>query len=392
MPDRQASLSPALPVNGSDFDPRLRAVYMDGRDVLGDVEWFDAHTHIGQNDPDGRKATPEEILGGLDQAGHQRAMLFAMHEPDGYTAANDAVLAACAASRGRLVPLARIAPNDRRAIEEAKRCLAAGAVGFKLHPRSDAFGLPHPVVEEVVALADERRAPVLFHAGRGIPHLGEAVVELARRYRGARLILAHAGISDLGWIAEDAARLDNLFFDTAWWNVADQLQLYATIPPARILYASDMPYGPGIFAAFCFLRVARAVGHGPQALRSIAGGQLTRVVAGEDPIDVGPAPGVHAVGERVIEAERVVSYCSVALQVAFRGLDPAEPIALARLACQTRRDGTVGSLMAYVDELLTIAQENGRARPEVPYAMMPATLLAMVIAGTPEVGPPVAAV
>jgi uncharacterized protein len=381
-----------LPVNGSDFDPRLSPVYLDGRDVLGEAEWFDAHTHIGQNDPDGRKATAEEIIGGLDQAGHRRGMVFAMHEPDGYSAANDAVLAAAAASGGRLVPLARIAPNDPGAVAEAERCLAAGAAGFKLHPRSDEFGLPHPVVDEVVALAHERRAPVLFHAGRGIPHLGEAVVDLARRYHGARLILAHAGIRDLGWIAEDATKLDNLFFDTAWWNVADQLQLYATIPPGRILYASDMPYGPGIFAAFCFLRVARAVGHAPDALRAIAGGQLARVVAGEDPLDVGPAPGVHAVGERVIEAERVVSYCSVSLQLAFRGLDPAEPISLARLACQTRRDGDVGSLLRYVDGLLTVAQENGRARPDVPFAVMPATLLAMVIAGTPEVGTPRAAV
>jgi len=381
-----------LPVNGSDFDPRLSPVYLDGRDVLGEAEWFDAHTHIGQNDPDGRKATAKEIIGGLDQAGHRRGMVFAMHEPDGYSAANDAVLAAAAASGGRLVPLARIAPNDPGAVAEAERCLAAGAAGFKLHPRSDEFGLPHPVVDEVVALAHERRAPVLFHAGRGIPHLGEAVVDLARRYHGARLILAHAGISDLGWIAEDATKLDNLFFDTAWWNVADQLQLYATIPPGHILYASDMPYGPGIFAAFCFLRVARAVGHAPDALRAIAGGQLARVVAGEDPLDVGPAPGVHAVGERVIEAERVVSYCSVSLQLAFRGLDPAEPISLARLACQTRRDGDVGSLLRYVDGLLTIAQENGRARPDVPFAVMPATLLAMVIAGTPEVGTPRAAV
>jgi hypothetical protein len=381
-----------LPVNGSDFDPRLHPVYLDGRDVLGEAAWFDAHTHIGQNDPDGRKATAEEIIGGLDQAGHQRGMVFAMHEPDGYSAANDAVLEAAAASGGRLVPLARIAPNDPGAVAEAQRCLAAGAAGFKLHPRSDAFGLPHPVVDEVVALAHERRAPVLFHAGRGIPHLGEAVVDLARRYHGARLILAHAGISDLGWIAEDAAKLDNLFFDTAWWNVADQLQLYATIPPGRILYASDMPYGPGIFAAFCFLRVARAVGHGPEALRAIAGGQLDRVVAGEDPLDVGPAPGVHAVGERVIEAERVVSYCSVSLQLAFRGFDPGESISLARLACQTRRDGNVGSLLRYADGLLAIAQENGSARPEMPFAMMPATLLAMVIAGTPAVGVPAAAV
>ena len=264
------SLRRAVPVNASQFDQRLLPVFLDGRDHLAKDDWFDAHTHIGQNDPDGRKATPEEILGGLDAAGHRRAMLFAMHEPDGYPAANDAVLAAAAASEGRFVALARIAPNSEGAVAEARRCLEAGASGFKLHPRSDAFGLPHPVVEEVVALADERRAPVLFHAGRGIPHLGEAVVDLARRYPGARLILAHAGISDLGWIADEATALDNLFFDTAWWNVADQLQLYTTIPPGRILYASDMPYAPGLLASFVFLRVARAVGHGPDVIRSIA--------------------------------------------------------------------------------------------------------------------------
>jgi uncharacterized protein len=377
-----------VPVNGSDFDPRLLPVYLDGREVLGDVTWFDAHTHIGQNDPDGRKATAEEILGGLDAAHHQRALVFAMHEPDGYRAANDASLAAAAGSGGRLQALARVAPNLDGALEEAQRCLEAGARGFKLHPRSDAFGLPHPVVEEVVALAHEARAPVLFHAGRGIPHLGESVVELARRYPGARLILAHAGISDLGWIAEFSPELPNLFFDTAWWNVADQLQMYTTIPPGQILYASDMPYGPGLLAAFVFMRVARAVGHQPEVLRSIAGEQLARVVAGEEPIDAGPAPGVHAVGERVIEAERVVSYCAAALQVGFRGMDPAEPIALARLACRTSRDGDVRRLLTYVDGLLEIAQESAAAKPDVPVAVMPGALIAMVLAGTPEAGVP----
>jgi uncharacterized protein len=360
--------------------------------VLGDAEWFDAHTHIGENDPDGRKATPEEIIGGLDQAGHGRALVFPMHEPDGYGPANDAVLRAAAQSGGRLMPLARVSPHHEDAVAEAERCLENGARGFKLHPRSDDFQLPHPAVDRIVALADERRMPVLFHAGRGIPHLGEAVVDLARTYPGARLILAHAGISDLGWIARDAAELPNLLFDTAWWLVADHLQLYATIPPGQILYASDMPYGPGLSTAFIFVRVARAVGLPPEALRAIAGGQLARVVAGEDPLDVGPAPGVHAVGERVIEAERVVSYCSVSLQLAFRGFDPSESIALARLACQTRRDGNVGSLLRYADGLLAIAQENGIARPEMPFAMMPATLLAMVSAGTPEVGVPATAV
>jgi hypothetical protein len=376
-----------VPVNGSQFDPRLLPVFLDGREALGDAEWFDAHTHIGQNDPDGRKATPKEILGGLDAAGHQRALLFAMHEPDGYAQANDAVLAAAATSNGRLEALARIAPNAEDALAEARRCLEAGARGFKLHPRSDAFGLPHPVV-----VAHEARAPVLFHAGRGIPHLGEAVVDLARRYPGARLILAHAGISDLGWIADEAVVLENLFFDTAWWNVADQLQLYTSIPPGRILYASDMPYAPGLLAAYVFLRVARAVGHGPEVMRSIAGEQLARIVAGEQPADLGPAPGPQAVGRRVIETERVVTYCAIGLQVAFRGMDPAEPIALARLACRTCRDGDVAALLSYVDALLAIGQESALAQPDVPFAIMPATLLAMVLAGTPEAGLPAAAV
>src|SRR5919197_4093328 len=269
-----------MPVNASQFDPALVPLFFGGREELGEADWFDAHTHIGQNDPDGRRATPEEILAGLDAAGHRRALVFAMHEPDGYRHANDAGLAAAAASGGRLLPLARVSPHAEDAVAEAERCLRLGARGFKLHPRSDAFGLPHPEVERVVALAHEHRAPVLFHAGRGIPNLGEAVVDLARRYPGARLILAHAGITDLGWIAPQLGELPNVFFDTAWWSIADLLQLFSTVPPGHILYASDMPYGPGVTTAFLFGRCADAVGLGDEARRAIAGAQLERVVGG----------------------------------------------------------------------------------------------------------------
>jgi uncharacterized protein len=357
-------------------------------DVPG-LALFDAHTHVGANDPDGFKQTIDELLAALSPA-DSRALVFPMHEPDGYAPANDMVIAAAAASGGRLMPLARVSPHHEDALAEARRALDAGARGFKLHPRSDEFELPHPAVEQIVALAAEGRMPVLFHAGRGIPHLGEAVVDYARRYPGARLILAHAGISDLSWIARDAEELPNLFFDTAWWLVADHLQLFATIPPARILYASDMPYGPGLSTAFIFQRVARAVGLGPDAMRAIAGGQLARLMAGEEPVDLGPAPGPEAVGPRVIEAERVVSYCASAVQLAFRGIDPSESLGLARLACRTGRHDEIGGLLHYVDRLLEIAQENLAAAPESPRAMAPATLLAITIAGTPTAGIPAA--
>jgi uncharacterized protein len=115
-------------------------------------------------------------------------------------------------------------------------------------------------------------------------------------------------------------------------------------------------------------------------------------VPGKGPAGVAPAPGHEAVGRRVIEAERVVSYCAAGLQVAFRGMDPSEPIALARLACRTCRDGDVSELLSYVDALLAIGQQSAAAHPDVPFAIMPGTLLAMVIAGTPEAGLPAVAV
>ena len=55
---------------------------------------IDAHTHMGHADPDGTRADPEEIVAGLDAARQQRALIFAMQEPEGYEGPNDAVLAA----------------------------------------------------------------------------------------------------------------------------------------------------------------------------------------------------------------------------------------------------------------------------------------------------------
>lgn len=352
--------------------------------------WFDAHTHIGQNDPDGQTATPDEILAGLDAAGHQRALTFAMHEPDGYRDANDVVLAACAASDGRLLPLARVAPRRPDAVAEAERCLEAGARGFKLHPRSDAFLLTEPAVERIVALAAERRMPVLFHAGRGIPELGFAAVELAERYPDARLILAHAAVSDLGLIAEPATRLPNLFFDTAWWHPGDLLQLFATVPSARILYASDMPYGPGLFSAFAAMRCAAAVGMSRPAIDLMIGGQLDRIIRGEDPLDGDPAPARAVLGPRFVAGERVASYASNAVQLAIAGGSFVEALELARSACQTIGDTPEDAVLAQAAAVLEVALEQVRTAAEPTVELMTDAVVTALAAGylatTPSAG------
>lgn len=371
-----------MPINGADEAESLRSLLL--ADGLPGAAWFDAHTHMGSNDPDGLKATPQEILEALDRAGHPRALLFAMHEPDGYPPANDAVLAAVAASGGRLEALARVDPNDPGALAEARRCLDAGARGIKLHPRSDAFALPHPAVDGVVALAAERRGIVLFHAGRGIPRLGVAAAALARANPEARIVLAHAGISDVADLAVAFGELPNLFVDTAWWQVSDVLAAFVHVPPGQILYASDMPYGPGLFSAFATLRAGRAVGLSDEVLAEIAGGQLGRIVRGEDPVGLGPAPGERALGARSVAHERVVAHLSAAVSGTWAGVDPEQSLSLARLAIADGGD----PLLALVDTLIGRAQEARSGDAAHGRAGLMFALTAQFLAGTPTVGVP----
>jgi predicted TIM-barrel fold metal-dependent hydrolase len=382
-------------IPGAPYDDILVEHLEAARSVLpADTPWIDAHTHTGQNDPDGVKGTAEELLAGLDRAGVQRSIVFTTAEPDGYPPANDRVRAEAAASGGRLTWFARIDPNAGDPLPEARRCLELGAQGFKLHPRSDAFVMSHPSVEALARLADAERRPILIHAGRGIPALGEDLVALARRYPGANFILAHAGISDLGIVAPAANELKNLYFDTSWWLVSDLLTLYETVDPSRILFASDMPYGSGRYAALAFLRCAREVGHGPEVLAAIAAGNAERVLAGEPPPDLGGPPGRGVLGERWLAGERVVAYSGIAMQLRFRGIDPSEAIALARLACQIPTGGLDGDeepLLRVIDGLLAAAQEL--PAPPPPGQLSPTrageaapVLAAHLLAGTPRVG------
>ena len=83
------------------------------RDEVPGVELFDAHTHLGANDPDGFHCTRAELVELLERA-DARAVVFPMHEPDGYSAANDMVLAEAEASGSLLVPFSRLDPPTTR--------------------------------------------------------------------------------------------------------------------------------------------------------------------------------------------------------------------------------------------------------------------------------------
>lgn len=290
---------------------------------------LDAHTHIGENDPDGFTCSFEENVAALALA-DARGVVFPMHEPTGYREANDRIRAAAVESEGRLIPFCRLDPHHAGAVEEGERSLDAGARGIKLHPRAERFTVAD--AEDVFALAHERRVPVLIHAGRGIPALGEQALEMAERFPAAALILAHGGISDLAWMWRRLDDHPNVYFDTSWWNPADLLALCALVPPGRVIHGSDLPYGTAVLGAILSARCAIEVGLGDEALASIMGGQLERLLAGEEGADLGPAPGAGAIDVDPL-LDRVHNNLVNASGRVISGHDGDEPIALARLAC-----------------------------------------------------------
>jgi uncharacterized protein len=361
------------------------------RSDVPELRLMDAHTHLGSHDPDGYHCDRIELVEALEHI-DGRAIVFPMQEPDGYPAANDMVLREAEASGGRLVAFCRLDPHDN-ALAEAERAVAAGARGIKLHPRAERFALDHPGLAPVFALAGERGLPVLCHAGRGIPALGRHAVEACRAHPGMRLILAHAGISDLAWIWRDARELPNLFFDTAWWSASDLQALLALVPPGQVLMASDAPYSSPAWGATATLRHALQVGLDETQLRGVLGEQAARLVEGEETLDLGPPPGTDRLSRDPL-LERAYAFLMHALGQMFHGVEPTESLALARLACGVGDDAPQApiceSILALLDEREVYDPvDDGRPARFAPGIQF--VVAAAVLARTPDVPVPGAA-
>jgi len=371
----------------ADVDGILRPWFAVLMDEAGRPALFDAHTHFGDNDPDTFRQTPEELLAALDSAG-ARALVFPMHEPDGYRDANDAVLEAAATSGGRLVGLCRVQPREAGALEEARRCMDLGAAGIKLHPRAEAFGMDEPAVRELVALAHERRGVVLIHAGRGIPALGANTVRYSKEFADARLILAHCAISDLAWLARELPAHPNVYIDTAWWHPADILAVFCLAPPGQVLWASDAPYGQPLPSALMSMRCALEANLAHEQIAGVFGRQLERLVAGAEPLDLGPAPGPSDPIDPLLE--RVGAHLTTAMGRAFGGGGITESLALARLAAGVGSDHPQADIFAAILWLLDLVEEHmgppppGRAFPEAGRFLV----AALVLARTPRAALP----
>jgi hypothetical protein len=236
---------------------------------------------------------------------------------------------------------------------------------------------------------------VLIHAGRGIPALGQHTLELSADFPDAKLILAHAAVSDLSWIWRRLDEHPNVFIDSSWWVPLDLMTLFSYVPPGRILFASDVPYGAPALNAVLTLRCALQAGLSAEQIRGVCAAQLERLLTGETPLDLGPAPGPAERPSDLI-TERVYLYLSVALGRMIVGADAEELVALAALACQVTDEAPeaeicrkMGDLIAFqARSFVDVSPEELAAPTTQRLALLAPLLLATVLAVTPSVPAP----
>ncbi len=333
---------------------------------------FDCHAHTGA-DIDGSARSCEQQVEALEAVGG-RSAIFPFCVEGGYEPENRRVIEECRRHPEQLVPFARMDPRVTTA-KDAAAALAAGARGFKLHPRAEDFRLDDPGVEAICSVAAEARAPVLIHAGAGVGSFGETVTDLAAGHPECPLILAHAAVSDLAWLWREVPNHPNLFFDTSWWNPSDLIALFALVPPGRILFGSDEPYMDFGTVLAITLRCARFAGLPADAIELVAGGQLDRLLAGDPASEAGPAPGPPAARPSPNES-RLATLLAAAGGCMLGGGDPARLFELARAAIGVDGSAIPAGSEPLIAELIEEAQSG-----EAPWAVA----MALTVLVTPGV-------
>lgn len=259
----------------------------------------------------------QALLRELDAAGIQRAVVLsvgysfaderkALANPDSLTRAeNDWTSSEVARSGGRLIGFCSANPMRDAAVQELERCLALpGMVGIKQHMGNGGVTLRDSShlrrMQQVFALAQRKRAPVLVHMrARGGANYGaeDARLFLSKVVPQApdiEIVVAHLGSSGpeyipqhdevMGAFGEAVARNDphmrNVYFD------ASGIFVEATTPEegaraatrirqvgvSRILYGSDLtPAGGSIRRGWEIFRSKVPLTEGE--LRQIAGNQ-----------------------------------------------------------------------------------------------------------------------
>lgn len=243
--------------------------------------------------PGARLAAAEALIENMDRTGIDRSVVFGFpwESRELTRRHNDYVLESAARHPSRLIPLACVAPAAPGSLEEADRCLRAGARGLgELAVYED-----HDVREVLKAHEDlfhlcrSHGGILLVHANEpiGHPYPGKApfgldfYYALARLASGMALILAHwgGGLCLFELLKKEVPEvLAHVHYDTAASPYLYQPSIYAMVSriigPERVLFGSDFP----LLSPERYYREMAQAGLDEMEIEAILGGNAARLL------------------------------------------------------------------------------------------------------------------
>lgn len=277
-PDSPAFRLGFQPIPTDKIGPRTKAAPHAGTETRQNLV-VDGHRHVGYGGFLGDKFRAEHLIAEMNRRGIDRAVILPMGEiPD--AAEQDAkklaetdqsnkdyfergvisesikkaqsarmdhaeIIDALQVYPERFVGVYIINPwlgEELAAAEEAIK--HRGFRGLKLHPMLNAFPADHEVVDPVLKLARRLNVPVMFHTSFGLRTEPARVAKVAARFPDVAIVMFHPGIGEFHKDAIQAAREHaNIYLDTAHADRAALQAFLEQVPPERILYGSDAPWG-----------------------------------------------------------------------------------------------------------------------------------------------------
>ena len=135
--------------------------------------------------------------------------------------------------------------------------VAAGALGLKLHPILQKFGLNSVETYRVVEAFAPHNRPILFHSGvceyyldprqkhLASPELGriEDATEMVQDFQEVKFIVGHAGLESVDDVIAQMSQYKNVWVDISFQSPRRVTRLLEAFGPERVMYASDWPWG-----------------------------------------------------------------------------------------------------------------------------------------------------
>ena len=208
---------------------------------LADLDITDMHGHLGRWHFAIPDLSPSGLVAAMDRIGVSRILVSHTACISGdVSRGNDVVAAALREHPGRIEGYVALFPaNGDFSAAETARCLDAGFIGVKLH-NSNGFPYTDPAYAPALALANERRLPVLLHTW-GKAEEFRAVRTLTDRYADIVWLLAHSGCTSADEYGRIARECPNVYLDLAYSAAPRGLvgELVASAGAEKVVWGSD---------------------------------------------------------------------------------------------------------------------------------------------------------